>query len=83
MRKAKIIFGLVLFGICAGVTFACYLVSHGAGIGTGILLAIVVSSFLYDHGRHIFRGTPAPTTKQSVAVKTAMMQGQLSALRDH
>ncbi|MGV8997912.1 MAG: hypothetical protein ACOH12_13275 [Parvibaculaceae bacterium] len=81
MRKAKIVFGLVLFGICAGVTFACYRVSHGAGVGTGILLGIVIMSFLYDHGRHIFRGTPASATKQSVAVKAAMMQGQLSAIR--
>lgn len=81
MRKAKIIFGLVLFGVCAGITTACYLVSQGAGIGTGILLTIVVSAFLYDHGRHIFRGEPSVTPEQSAAMKTAMMQGQLTALR--
>jgi len=83
MRKAKIVFGLILFGVCAGITFACYRVSHGAGIGTGLLLGIVISSFLYDHGRHIFRGTPALSDKQSLAMKTAMMQGQLSAVRHH
>lgn len=54
MRDVKFIVGLLLLAGCSLVTLACYLQSHGAGIAMGILFAIVIISFFYDHGRDIF-----------------------------
>lgn len=83
MRRTKIIIGLVLLAACAGLTLVCYLQSHGAGISMGVLLTIVILSFLYDHGGHIFWGTPASraTRPRTLAMDLAMRQGRNDSLR--
>lgn len=82
MRDVKYILGLLLLAGSSLLTWACYLQSPGAGISTGILLAIVILSFLYDHGRHIFKGKPAePRHERSHAMSLAMRQGRNEALR--
>jgi hypothetical protein len=82
MRDVKYVAGLLLLAASVLVTWACYLKSHGAGISMGILMTIVILSYLYDHGGHIFRGKPpAPKKDRSLALDLAMRQGRNEAVR--
>tara|TARA_R110000868_G_scaffold115630_3_gene308704 strand:+ start:5132 stop:5401 length:270 start_codon:yes stop_codon:yes gene_type:complete len=82
MRDVKFIVGLLILAGSVLLTWACYLQSPGAGIGTGILLAIVIIAFFYDHRRHIFNNEePSDRTGRSMPMQMAMRQGRLSALR--
>lgn len=81
MRGLKITFGIMLLLVSVAVTAACYLQSHGAGIGTGSLLAIVITAYVYDHGHHLFRRSRSNAVAGlSTATKLAMHQGRLTAL---
>jgi hypothetical protein len=82
MRGFKIIFGLALLLVSMAITVACYVQSHGAGIGTGALLAIVITAYIYDHWRHLFgRPETSAVANRSNATKIAMNQGRLTAMR--
>ncbi len=82
MRDVKFIVGLLILAGSVLLTWARYLQSPGAGIGTGILLAIVIIAFFYDHRRHIFNNEePSDRTGRSMPMQMAMRQGRLSALR--
>lgn len=82
MRDVKFVVGLLLLAACSLVTYACYLQSPGAGFSMGILLSIVILSFLYDHGRHIFGGkAPAPKRERNLAMDLAMRQGRNDSVR--
>ncbi|HEY4345878.1 MAG TPA: hypothetical protein VGN05_16120 [Parvibaculum sp.] len=82
MRGFKITFGLALLLVSAFITVACYVQSHGAGIGTGSLLAIVIAAYVYDHRHHLFGQTDGNAfADRSNATKIAMHQGRLTAMR--
>lgn len=82
MRDVKFIAGLLILAGSVLLTWACYLQSPGAGIGTGILLAIVIIAFFYDHRHHIFHNEePSDRTGRSLPMQVAMRQGRLSAMR--
>jgi hypothetical protein len=82
MRGFKITFGVVLLLVSIAITAACYVQSHGAGIGTGALLFIVVTAYLYDHWGHIFGMEQAEASGNlSTATKVAMRQGRLTAMK--
>ncbi|MGB3809692.1 MAG: hypothetical protein WA943_06315 [Parvibaculum sp.] len=82
MRGFKITFGLALLLVSAGITAACYVQSHGAGIATGSLLAIVITAYLYDHWHHLFGGPKSnAAAHRSSATTIAMHQGRLTAMR--
>lgn len=72
MRTFKIVVALLFAAASIGVTGAIYLQSEGAAIAVGLLLALVIVSFLIDYRKSIFRGG-APrgksfTDKAGVAV---------------
>jgi len=82
MRGFKITFGIMLLLASVAVTAACYLQSHGAGIGTGSLLAIVITAYVYDHWQHLFgRSKHNAAAGLSTGTKLAMHQGRLTALQ--
>jgi UDP-N-acetylmuramoylalanine-D-glutamate ligase len=82
MRGFKITFGLALLLVSALITVACYVQSHGAGIGTGSLLAIVITAYVYDHRHHLLGQTDGNAfADRSNATKIAMHQGRLTAMR--
>jgi UDP-N-acetylmuramoylalanine-D-glutamate ligase len=82
MRGFKIIFGVALLLASALITAACYVQSHGAGISTGALLAIVVTAYVYDHRHHLFGQAEGNAfADRSNATKIAMHQGRLTAMR--
>lgn len=80
MRGAKIIIGLILLATSAGISFACYWQSPGAGIAMGTLFTIVIISFLYDHGRHIFGGTTAPHPDRERIREAAVKHTRMTAM---
>ncbi|MEQ8267956.1 MAG: hypothetical protein RH982_12210 [Parvibaculum sp.] len=56
MRTFKIVVALLLAAFCIGVTGAIYLQNEGAAIAVGLLIGLVLVSFLIDHRRSIFTG---------------------------
>ncbi|MCE9651321.1 MAG: hypothetical protein K8R18_17000 [Parvibaculum sp.] len=82
MRRLKISFGAVLLLVSIAITAACYLQSHGAGIGTGALLFIVITAYIHDHWGHLL-GKPATSSvgNLSAGTKVAMRQGRLTAMK--
>jgi hypothetical protein len=82
MRGFKIIFGVALLLVSIAITAACYVQSHGAGIGTGALLVIVITAYLYDHWRHIFGGETSRLKGGLTSTETAIInQGRIIAQR--
>jgi hypothetical protein len=82
MRGLKIIFGVLLLLVSVAITAACYVQSHGAGIGTGALLFIVITAYVYDHWRHIVGNDTPRGKKQLTATETAIInQGRIIAQR--
>ncbi len=82
MRGFKIICGVALLLASIAVTAACYIQSHGAGIGTGALLFIVITAYVYDHGRDILgKAETSAVANRSNATKVAMNQGRLTAMQ--
>ncbi len=76
MRAFKISVALVLVLGSAALAGLTYIQSHGAGISTGVLLALVIISYTYDHRHQIFgTGEPAgregdaPSSVKGVATK--------------
>ncbi|PKQ05544.1 MAG: hypothetical protein CVT73_11585 [Alphaproteobacteria bacterium HGW-Alphaproteobacteria-12] len=53
MRVFKIIVAASLSVFFLGVTVAIYLQSHGAALSVGLLLALIVASFLFDRRRSL------------------------------
>lgn len=81
MRDVKFIVGLLILAASVLLTWACYLKSPGAGIGTGTLLFIVIIAFFYDHRHHIFYGEAPDRPGRSIPMTMAMRQGRLTAMR--
>tara|TARA_R110000868_G_scaffold129632_6_gene338688 strand:+ start:5314 stop:5586 length:273 start_codon:yes stop_codon:yes gene_type:complete len=82
MRDVKYIAGLLILAASVLLTWACYLQSPGAGVSMGILLAIVIIAFFYDHRRHIFHNeAPADRPGRSMPMQMAMRTGRLTAMR--
>ncbi len=75
MRTFKIVLALLIAAFCIGVTGLIYLQSGGAATGVGLLMGLVVVSFVFDNRRAIFSGggsrKPAPGDKTGVAVAQA------------
>lgn len=82
MRRAKIIIGLMLVAISAGISFACYWQSPGAGIAMSTLFTIIIISFLYDHGRHIFGGVATPRPDRERIKETAVKHTRMTAMME-
>lgn len=78
MRIFKIVVALLLAATCIGVTGAIYLQSEGAAIAVGLLLALVVVSFLIDHRKSIFSG--GARRDKSLADKAGVAVAQAAAL---
>jgi hypothetical protein len=82
MRRLKIVFGALLLLASIAVTAACYLQSHGAGIGTGALLFIVITAYVHDHWNQLLgRSATNGIDNLSVGTKLAMHQGRLTAMK--
>lgn len=79
MRKFKIVVALALAALCIGLTAAIYLQSPGAALAVGLLLLLVVISFLYDHRQAIF-SKPAGITIKLAEEKAALGVTQAAAL---
>ena len=75
MRAFKIIVAIVLSAFCIGITGSIYLQSEGAAISVGLLLFLVIASFLYDHRRSIFSGEASRPRIQDEKTATAVAQG--------
>lgn len=74
MRTFKIVLALLIAAFCIGVTGLIYLQSGGAATGVGLLMGLVVVSFVFDNRSAIFSGSPrkpAPGDKTGVAVAQA------------
>ncbi len=81
MRGAKIIIGLGLVAISLAISLACYVQSPGAGIAMGTLFTILIISFLYDHGRHIFFGGRTPAHPDLEKIRdTAIKHTRMTAM---
>lgn len=71
MRTFKIIVALLLAAFCIGITGSIYLQSEGAAIAVGLLLVLVVVSFVFDHRQSLFGGSrerPPAGDKTGVAI---------------
>ncbi|ABS64283.1 hypothetical protein Plav_2675 [Parvibaculum lavamentivorans DS-1] len=78
MRTFKIILAVLLAAFCIGVTGMIYLQSGGAAIAVGLLLGLVVVSFLFDNRRTLFRGDAG--RKEVVDGKAGLAVAQAAAL---
>ncbi|MDR3499272.1 MAG: hypothetical protein P4L72_08600 [Parvibaculum sp.] len=82
MRAFKITFALILVLSSAALTGLIYIQSQGAGISTGLLLALVILCYAYDHRHHLFGADkPAGEPKKKSTVRhVALQQGRLTAM---
>lgn len=81
MRAFKISLALILVLGSAVLGVLTYLQNHGAGISTGILLALVTVCYFVDHRHHIFGiEASAPDGSKSKVRTVALRQGRLQAM---
>jgi|SRR5690606_38816399 hypothetical protein len=81
MRGFKITVLIVMLLGGALVTWLTYIQSHGAGISTGILLGLVIVSFLLDHRTHIFATGQRGKDNPELARQIALRQARVTAMR--
>lgn len=79
MRKFKIIVAIALAALSVGLTAAIYLQNPGASLAVGLLLLMVLISFLYDHRQAIF-SKPTDITIKLADEKTSLGVAQAAAL---
>jgi hypothetical protein len=81
MRAFKITFALILLLGSIALTGLIFVQSHGAGIATGLLLALVTVCYIVDHRHHLFGGErPSGDGKKSAVRTVALRHGRLTAM---
>ena len=79
MRSLKMIFVVVFFAASVVVSVLTYIQSHGAGIATGLLLALVIIGYVLDNRHHLTVRDIVP--EQDVATTGTMAAQRQVAMR--
>tara|TARA_R110002110_G_scaffold63285_11_gene176153 strand:+ start:6034 stop:6321 length:288 start_codon:yes stop_codon:yes gene_type:complete len=75
MRVFKITIAILLTVFFLGVTAAIYLQSRGAALSVGLLLALILATFLFDHRRSIFGGKRVHSRALGENTRLAVAEG--------